>query len=150
MYIQFSTSKFFLVAFKNGLSYLNMYSVSMKIFTWIWQLYGRCCGSYEVMVTGIDYFQHSASAKMWLKLGMSSGGQNFTVLSILLSKVTYYELNATIILDWWSNMHPWKTILCLSSSPLIFLLNLLAWAQWTIRYLEHKGFIANISQNFYS
>ena len=98
------------------------------------------------LVTGIDY----CSAKMWLKLGMSSGGQNFTVLSILSSKDMYYELNSTIILDWWSNMHPWKTILGLSSSPLIFLLNLLAWAQWTIRYLEHKGFIANISQNFYS
>ena len=54
------------------------------------------------LVTGIDY----CSAKMWLKLGMSSGGQNFTVLSILSSKDMYYELNSTIILDWWSNMHP--------------------------------------------
>ena len=60
-----------------------------------------------------------------------SGGQISTVLSILSSKDMCYELNATIILDWCSN--------------LMFLLDLLAWAQWTIRSLEHKEFIANIS-----
>ena len=42
-----------------------------------------------------------------------------------------------------------KMWLKLGMTP-IFLLNLIAWAQWAIRYLEHKGCIANISQNSYS
>jgi hypothetical protein len=37
---------------------------------------------------------------------LSSGGHNFIVLSILSSKDMYYELNATIILDLYSNIHP--------------------------------------------
>ena len=45
------------------------------------------------------------SAKMWLKLYMSSGDHNFTVLSRLSSIDMYYELNATIIVDFWNNIH---------------------------------------------
>ena len=47
----------------------------------------------------------SGSAKMWLKLYMSSGDHNFTVLSRLSSIDMYYELNATIIVDFWNNIH---------------------------------------------
>ena len=136
--------------FKKLLGYLNMYSVYMNIYFYKFSNFVEgVVGHMNLWWRGLTT-SGGGSAKMWLKLGMSSGGQNFKVLSILLSKDMYYELNATIILDFWSNMNSWKIILCLSSFPLIFLLNLLAWAQWTIRYLEHKGFIANISQHSHS
>jgi len=37
---------------------------------------------------------------------LSSGGHNFTILSMLSSKDMYYRLNNTIILNLCSNIHP--------------------------------------------
>jgi hypothetical protein len=37
---------------------------------------------------------------------LSSGGHNFTILSMLSSKDMYYKVNTTIILDLCSNIHP--------------------------------------------